>query len=116
MRAFLLALVIGVTSLGGLALAPSHADAHEWQSNDDTIAVRWRGWSHYRNFGGSYYYTPYYWGGYSYPSYYSTPSYYYSPGYDYYSPGYNYYYSPGYYNYPTYRYYSRPGFRFYLGL
>ena len=113
MRAFLLALVIGVTSLGGLALTPSHADAHEWQSGDDTIAVRWHG-GHYHHgwYGGSHYYTPYYGGGYYYPSYY------YNPGYNYYySPGYSNYYSPGYSNYyvPAYRYY-RPGLNFYLGL
>ena len=118
MRAFVLALVMGVMSLGSLALTPTNADAREWRTSADTIAVaRWRGGSYYRWRGGTRYYYPSYryWG----DSYY-VPSYGYSPyvypSYDF-TPGYNYYYSPAYPDVvvPSYRYYYRPGVRVYVG-
>jgi hypothetical protein len=94
------------------------ASAREWRSDGDTVAVRWRGASHYRYYrGASHYYYPSY--GYWNSGYYA-PSYYYSPYYDY-TPGYysSYYYSPAYpsYTVPSYRYYYRPGLNlnFYRG-
>ena len=113
MRALILALVIGVMSLGSLTVTPASASAQEWRGDGDTVAVRWRGWSHYRHWGSRYYYPSYgYWGGAYYsPSYYYAPSYY-TPSY-YYGPGYSsYYYSP--YVVPTYRYY-RPGVSVFVG-
>jgi hypothetical protein len=114
MRAYLLALILGIMSLSGLALAPSYAEAHEWRSGGDAYGAHWRGGSHYGGWqggyngwrGGSHYYQPYYSGNqpsYGYPSYYNQE--YYN---DYYQ-GYNCF-SPG---YPSYRYY-RPGVQFYL--
>jgi hypothetical protein len=105
MRAYLLALILGLTCLGGLALTPSSAAAHEWQSRGDTYAAHWRGGSHYYNpyYGGGNYYQPNYGG-------------YYTPSYGGYSPGY--YSNPysGYQNYyaPVSPYYS-PGVRLYIG-
>ena len=124
MRAFILALVVGITSLGSLAVAPPTVKAREWQAGGDTVAVSWRGGSHWRGGwgggaywrGGSRFNYPYY-GSYYAPSYYYSPyDNYYSPGYNnYFSPGYNNYYSPG-YNYvvPGYRYY-RPRLQVYWG-
>jgi hypothetical protein len=116
MRALVLSLVLGVATLGFMALTPSQAPAQEWHGNHDTYAVRWGGWrggwggwrggwgglrggtywrggwggwgGYYPSYGYGYY--PYY-GSYYYPGY---SSYYSYPGYSsyYYSP---YYYSPG---------------------
>jgi hypothetical protein len=123
MRAVLLAAVVGIMSLGALALAlaPSQVNAREWQSNDDTVAVRWHGGGRYGGWhGGTHYYAPHYWRGvsdYYYPPYgygnYYAPTYGYS---NYYSPSYRYS-SYGYYpsyGYSSYGYY-RPGFSFYFG-
>ncbi len=114
MRAFILTLVVGLMSLGSMAVTPTRTDAHELRASSDTVSVRWRGWSHYQNWrGGSRYYYPNYynWGGTGY-----YPRTYYNPSY-YYNPGYNYYYSPAYpnYNAPSYRYFYRPGVNVYWG-
>jgi hypothetical protein len=91
MRAFILALVLAVTSLGAVAVTPSAVQAAEWRGyGNDTYAVAWRG-GPFRHWGS-------HWRGYYGPGY----GYSYYPGY--YYPGYNYY--PGYY-YPRY-YYSPP--------
>jgi hypothetical protein len=119
MRALILALVMGLMSLGSLALTPTNADAREWRTSADTVAVaRWRGGSFYRWRGGSRYYYPGFrnWGGGYYAPSYGYSSYVY-PSYDYYDPGFSYYYSPAYPSVvvPSYRYYYRPGVRGFVG-
>jgi hypothetical protein len=99
MKAFLLVGVVGVMSLGALALAPSQVNARDWQNNDDTVAVRWHGGGRHGDWhdgdhdwhGGDHYWH----GGHFYPSY-----------------GYSSYYYPS-YGYSNYGYY-RPGFSFYF--
>src|SRR5579859_3286715 len=107
MRSFLCSLVLGLATLGTVAVTPGDASARPWR-------------------GGGYGYSSYYYPGYS--SYYYTPgysSYYYTPSYssyyydsdDYYYPSdsSSYYYSPGYSSYyytPSTSYYT-PGYRSY---
>ncbi len=94
MRCLILSLVLGVASLGLLAVSSSQAEAQ--------FARRWRPA-----------YNSYYYPGYTYSSPYGYPSsYYWGPTY---SPGYYSYYSPGYatysYGWPGYRsYYYSPGY------
>jgi hypothetical protein len=55
MRALVLTVVLGLMSLGSLALTPSHVEAREWRGYGDhrgTYGVRWRGGTHWR--GGWY--------------------------------------------------------------
>jgi len=102
MRALFLTIVLGIASLGWIALTPSHAEARYgrggWYRGYPAYYGGWRGGSHWRGwYGGSPYYYPAYryrwyprYYGYSYPLY---GSYYYSPGFvPYYSPGDSYYY------------------------
>ena len=115
MRALFLAVVLGIATLGVMAVNPSRAQAQGgpgYYSN--TYPVRyWRGGSRWR--GGSHYYYPRYYGGYYrgyYPGYYGG----YYPGYyrPYYYPGYSNYYSPGYPSYyPGYMYYGNYGRGYY---
>ncbi len=108
MKKLFLTLVLGLASLGGLALTPSHADAAWWH----------RGWRSYypgAYYGGSYY-SPYY-GAYAAPSY-VVPSYSYTYPYGtYYSPGVTTYYSTPYYSTPSVVPYSTysPTTTFYWG-
>lgn len=107
MRAYILALILGIATLGWVGFTPSQAEAREWHGHD-TDAARWGGWRGgwhggyrgwggwhgYRGWGSHYYYPSYGYGYYGWPAYgYSSYGSYYYPGYSsyYYSP----YYSPG---------------------
>ncbi len=108
MRALFLAAVLGIASLGLIAVAPQKAEAARhwrggWYGGYPAYgAYYWRGGSHWR--GASHYWYPG-WGAYYYPSYYSYGYYgampYYYPSYTYgyygYWPYSTYYYSPAYY-------------------
>lgn len=111
MKTLILAGIVGIISLA--ALPPTQAKAADRQSNNDTIAVRWRGNRyHYWHGDRDDYYRGNYW--YGARSYY--PPYYYG---SYYTPPYEYYYSPYYPTYinPYYSYYGtyRPRLGLYLG-
>src|SRR5438105_7635300 len=103
MRALFLSLVLGIASLGWIAVTPTQAEARHWRGYYGGYPAYYgwrggyRGWyggSHYRYWrGGSYYYPAYryswyprYYYGSSYPAY--STYYFSSPAdYDYYYPG-----------------------------
>jgi hypothetical protein len=105
MRALILALTLGLMSLGTLALTPSRTQAQELRPmvTQDTAAVRWYrdGWGRWH--ARPFYRGPAYWSGYPVYGYYSPSYYSYYPGFSPYVtwPGYSAYYPP-----PTTPYYG----------
>src|SRR5438874_13067269 len=101
MRKLFLSLMLGLFTLGSVALTPSNADAAPWRRS---WAPGYYNSYYYPSYGYTYPVQPYtsYYGSPGYYSYYATPSYYgtwNSPAYSsyYYYPGsYATYYNPGY--------------------